>query len=796
MNTWRIALLSLFVVSICAGQSVYKVPPKQIVDIIDAPPTPLVSISPTREAMLLVEYRAHPPVSALARPIHRIAGVRIDVERHSRQRITQYTGLRMFSLVDGSAQRIALPENAAIGFPSWSNDGSRIAFVRDLDKEVQLWWADVKTGAAHQVEGVRVNDVLGNPVLWMSDNKRVLVRLIPKSVGAPPLAPRTPEGPNVDETAGRISKTATYQDLLRTAFDEMLLEHYGATQLAEVDITTGKVETIGQPGLISSASFSPDEKSLLVTVLKRPFSYRVPYPSFTRSVAVWNVAGRTLRTIADLPVSDDVPTQGVPVGPRSVQWQAYHDATLLWSEAQDGGEPVKKVPYREIVKTLSAPFSGEPKDVMTIQHRYAGFSWAGAKNEVLVTEYDRDRRWVTTSLVNSDDARGSRAVLFDLSANDAYNNPGNPVEETLPNGDRTAIRDGDWIYLSGRGASELGDRPFLDKFNVKTKAKERLFQSAEGRLESFTAFVGKGRTTILLRSESSSDVPNYYLHDLTNGKRTPLTKFTDPAPQLTKMSRQLLKYSRPDSVPLSGTLYLPPDYAKGTRLPLLIWAYPLEYSDPATAGQVRSSPHAFTFFRGTTPLFFVTQGYAVLMDATMPVVGDPETMNNTFVEQIVAAAKSAIDTLDAMGVVDPKRVAVSGHSYGAFMTANLLAHSDLFAAGIARSGAYNRSLTPFGFQSERRSYWEAMDVYTKVSPFNYANKINEPILLIHGEADNNTGTYPIQSERLFQAIRGNGGTARLVMLPYESHGYSGRESVLHTLAEMLEWGEKYVKGRR
>jgi dipeptidyl aminopeptidase/acylaminoacyl peptidase len=261
------------------------------------------------------------------------------------------------------------------------------------------------------------------------------------------------------------------------------------------------------------------------------------------------------------------------------------------------------------------------------------------------------------------------------------------------------------------------------------------------------------------------------------------------------MKKELVKYTRADGVALSGTLYLPSGYKARTRLPLIIWAYPLEYSDPGTAGQIRGSPNEFTFFRGVTPLFFITQGYAVLMDATMPVVGDPETMNNTFVEQIVSSAKAAIDKLDSMGVADPQRALVSGHSYGAFMTANLLAHSDLFAAGIARSGAYNRTLTPFGFQSERRSFWEAPDLYMKVSPFTYANKINEPILLIHGEADNNAGTHTIQSERLFQAIKGHGGTARLVLLPHESHGYAARESVLHVLAEMFEWADEYVKNK-
>ena len=774
----------------------YKLPPKEIVDIIDAPPTPYVSVSPDGRTMLLLESQSHPPVTLLARPIHRIAGLRIDAARHSRQHLSVLTGLQVQSLPNAATKRIALPPNSVIGYPVWSNDGSKIAFTRDMDGEVQVWWADIATGTAGQIKGIKVNDVLGAPLQWLGDHRRLLIRSVPKGTSAPPALPQVPDGPNVDETSGRVSRTATYQDLLRSPYDESLFEHYGKTQLVVADIIAGTTRAIGAPGLILSATFSPDEKFLLASVAHRPFSYRVPYPSFARTLAIWSADGKPVRVVAELPVSDDVPTQGVARGPRWPEWQAYHPATLLWVEALDGGDPMKKVPHRDRILRLAAPFTGDAEEVLKVQHRFGGFTWAGAKDEVLISEYDRDRRWRTTSFVNLTDPTGSRKVLFDLSVNDAYNNPGSPVQTTLLNGDVVAVRSGDWIYLSGRGASAEGDRPFLDRYNLATKTTERLFRSADGHLEQFFAFVGKDRGAFILRSESSTEVPNYFIQNIAGGDRLRLTSFQDPAPQLTGMSKQLLKYHRSDGVPLSGTLYLPKDHRAGDRLPLLIWAYPLEYSDPATAGQVRSSPHAFTFFRGTTPLFFVTQGYAVLMDATMPVVGDPETMNNTFVEQIVAAAKAAIDTLEMMDVIDPKRVVVSGHSYGAFMTANLLAHSDLFAAGIARSGAYNRSLTPFGFQSERRSYWEAKETYDRVSPFTYADKINEPILLIHGEADNNTGTFPIQSERLFQAIRGNGGTARLVMLPHESHGYSGRESVLHTLAEMLEWGERFVKGKR
>jgi dipeptidyl aminopeptidase/acylaminoacyl peptidase len=473
-----------------------------------------------------------------------------------------------------------------------------------------------------------------------------------------------------------------------------------------------------------------------------------------------------------------------------------HQSTLLWVEALDGGDPTRKVPFRDKLIKRKIEEKGVPAEVLTLQHRYAGFGWFGNRDEVLLTEYDRDKRWRTSYFINLQDPSGTKRTLFDLSVNDAYNDPGQPVYATKPNGENTILQDGDWIFLNGRGASEEGDRPLLQKMNLKTLKKEKVFQSKEKALQRFSAFAPGSLSKIIVRHESQTEPPNFSLADLNSNSWNALTNFTDPAPQLTGMKKELIKYQRADGVQLSGTLYLPANYKPGTKLPCLVWAYPQEYSDPATGGQVRGSPHTFTFFRGTSQLFFVTQGYAVLNDATMPVIGDPETMNNTFVEQIVAAAKAAIDKLDTLGVIDKDRVFVGGHSYGAFMTANLLAHSDLFAAGIARSGAYNRSLTPFGFQSERRSFWEATDTYMRVSPFTHAHRINEPILLIHGEADNNQGTFPIQSERLFQAIKGNGGIARLVMLPYESHGYSARESVLHVLAESFEWAERFVKSRK
>ena len=785
-------LLALLAVP-ASAQAPYKLPPKEVVELVDAPPPPQAVVSPTGDAVLLAEPEAYPPIALLAEPVLRLGGVRISPATGCRQRTSRFTSLQIQPVTGGAPLRVSLPAGARTGLPSFSHDGRRFAFSRDLPDGVELWVGDTATGVARPVAGVRLVDVLGPAFAW-TGRGTLLARTVPAGRGEPPRAPAVPVGPVVEETAGKASQMATFQDLLRTPHDAVLFDHYARTQLAVVDAAAGTVAPLGEPGLYTDDEPSPDGRYLLVERLKAPFSTRVPYFYFARSTEVWDASGRKVATLADLPVSDEIPRQGVPTGPRAVAWQPLVPATLLWLEALDGGDPLRKVPHRERVMTLAAPFAAAPSEVTRLAQRFAGLDWTGRTGVALVTEYDRDRRWRTTSLLDLASPATAR-VLFDLSANDAYGDPGEPVMQTRPSGERVALQDGDAIYLAGDGASETGDRPFLDRFSLSTLKKERLFRCDEGRLETFLAFAGTSRAQALVRSQSKTEPPNLHVVDLATGAKRPITGYRDPAPLLARATKELVRYTRKDGVPLSGTLHLPPGHVPGTRLPAIVWAYPLEYSDPSTAGQVRGSTNTYARVSGASPLAFLTQGYAVLMDATMPVVGDPETMNDTYVEQIAQAAEAAIDVLDGKGVVDRRRVVAGGHSYGAFMTANLLAHTDLFAAGIARSGAYNRTLTPFGFQSERRSFWEAPELYLRVSPFTYAHRINEPILLIHGEADNNSGTFPVQSERLYQALRGNGATARYVVLPHESHGYRARESVLHTLAEMIEWADRWAKSR-
>ncbi len=779
--------------SFSTAQSSYKKPSAEVVKMVEAAPTPFVSVSPEKDAMLLVDYNPNPSIATLARPYLKLAGLRIDAVLNARQRITEYTAVQVQWLSDNKQVKIQLPANSRLsGIPQWSPNGQKIAFGLDTDQGVQLWVASTKTGKANRLGALYINDVLGSPFSWMDDSERLLVRQLPAQRGSLPPAPSVPTGPNIEETAGKKAQVMTFQDLLKSTSDEAQFEYLATSQLAIVNSVSGKTQPLGTPCLLMSTSWSPDEQYLLVTYLKRPFSYRVTYANFARATEVWDKSGKKVYQVSELGVTDEIPRQGVVTGPRDAQWQALHGARLLWAEALDGGDPKAKAAYRDQLMVLDAPFKGAPVPLTKTKHRYSGMEWTAQKDVAFLSEYDRDRRWMDTWKFQFSQPE-LRDTLFSLSINDDYNNPGDPVYERLPNGEYVIAQEGDWMFFQSAGASPEGSFPRLDKINIKTREKQTIFKSEAGTFEEFIAFSGKGHTSIITRFQSKVIPPNYFWRDLGSGTRKALTMFVDPAPEMTGVKKQLVKYQRKDGVPLSGTLYLPADYQEGQKLPLFIWAYPLEYSDASTAGQVRGSDNRFTFYRGDSPLFFVTQGFAVLMDATVPVVGDPETMNNTFVEQITAGGRAAIDYLDSLGIIDRKRVGVGGHSYGAFMTANLLAHSEDYAYGIARSGAYNRTLTPFGFQSERRSFWEAQDTYMNMSPFTHAHKINEPLLLIHGEADNNPGTYTIQSERLFQAIKGNGGTARLVLLPYESHGYRAKESIEHVLAEMFDWAKKHKK---
>ena len=752
-----LAVVALFAAGHVFAQQPYKLPPKEIVDILDAPPTPSVLVSPDGNALAIVEHRPMPAIADLAQSVLRLAGIRITPANNSRQVLYFSTAVSLKDIRSEALRPVALPGDMKLTAVSWSPDGSSLAFLRYLEDGVELWAVDASSGVARALTGAIVNAALSG-YSWMPDGRSILVTLVPEGRGPGPEPPRVPAGPNVRETEGRSAKVATYQDLNRNAFDDALFEHYASSQLAVIEMPSGRKRLIGPPGIISEASASPDGRTFLVDRIKKPYSYSVPYHGFAHAYEVWDGKGGLIATLADLPPSDTVPMNGVPTGPRAMEWMAREPATLLWVEALDGGDPEREAPFRDRVMKLAAPYSGAPTEVFRFKDRAQGLVPLAAPGLVLASEYDWKQRRRTTWLADVARPETPSRKIFEYSVQDRYGDPGFPVLTMLPTGERVVLQDGDRIYLSGAGASPKGDHPFLDRLDLKTLRTERLFQCADPAYEEFVAFAGRTRRRVILRHESRTEPPNFLLHDLGTRSRTSLTSFPDPAPRLAEVTNQLVTYKRDDGVELSGTLYLPAGHVPGKRLPVVIWAYPLEYNDPGTAGQVRGSVHRFPLYKGASHLFFVTQGYAVLDNVQMPVVGDPKTVNDTFVRQIVANAAAAIGKLDEMGIGDPRRVGVGGHSYGAFMTANLLVHCDLFAAGIARSGAYNRTLTPFGFQTERRSLWEAPETYIRMSPFMHADKIKTPLLLLHGEADNNSGTYPIQSERLYAALQGFGAT--------------------------------------
>ena len=771
----------------------YRQPAPHITQAVLAPANPTISFSPDRKHFLAIEHPSHPSLDALAKPFLKLAGSRWDPTRPGYQTTLHGSEIRITNVATGQTRTVTdLPAGIRIDGVNWSPDSNWMSVTADMDGGgIGLYIIDVETLASREVTGLRLKDSLAATTQWLRDSSAIYATAIPDAQPPFPQPTATPDGPNIQESHDKRTRTATYQDLLTSPHDEACFAHIITCQLVRITVQDLAIERIGEPVLLGSFRQSPDGNFLLVTVLQQPFSYRVPVHLFARSVQIWTSAGDVLRTICDIPMMDEIPPQGVPVGPRGIQWVRLMPATLLWTEALDGGDPKAEVPHRDrlMLSEITVTDSDEPREIVRLQHRFADIDWLPRTGDVILTEYDRDRRWRTSWRTSLFDAT-NREELWSLSVNDAYNDPGDLVYETLPDGTRVVReRDGIW-FLTGRGATAEGDRPFLTAFHPGDGISVEVHRCGVDAFETFVGF--SHEEDLILSRQDPATPPNLWL----NGRN--LTSFVDPHPDLTGMHRELVRYKRSDGVQLTGTLFLPPghDPKRDGPLPTLFWAYPEEYSDPATAGQVRGSDRVFTRLAGTSPVWFAAAGWAVLADASVPVIGDPDTMNDTFAEQIVDAAKSAVDMLVSRGISDPHRIVCGGHSYGAFMTANLLAHAPgLFSAGIARSGAYNRTLTPFGFQSERRTYWEAQEIYHRLSPFTYADKITDPILLIHGAADNNPGTHTQQSERFYQALAAHGATVKLVLLPHESHGYRAAESILHTLAEMLDWANTWSDQR-
>lgn len=782
----------------------WQQPPEEIMKVLHAPQLPWVWTAPTGEYMLLADPVQYPPLSELAAPMHKLAGIRVNPANNGYHGRHGGTSPRLIRIEDGISTPLDLPADAEVEDVSWTVDGQRFALTVAFVDRIELWLASVD-GTLNKVEDISLNPLMGSPVTWLPDQQRLLIRRIPQR-GPAPEPPAIPLGPEIMEGAGATARS-TYEarNLLETAYDDALFEYFTTSELVIFDPESGEVKVLGNPAPYMAANFSPDGMYLLVERVVGPWSHEVAWWRFASEIEVWNNEGELVTTIASLPLADAVPVHGVPLGPRSVSWRPTAPHTLFWVEALDGGDPVATVSHRDKLMRLEGPFTAEPEEIFKAEHRIQPWrnAWGADGGMLMLTEQERLRRWRYVWLLDVD--KGTSRLWFDLDEGDRYGDPGYPLYRPLSNGQWVIRQHKGAVYFRGSGATDQGDRPFLDLREIKTGETERLFRCATDRYEYFVAFAGD-ENHFVMRSESALDVPNYYLATFGKKKkanegeatrdlnRKPITNFEDPTPQLREIKKSIVRYERNDSVPLSFQLLLPPDYEEGTPLPTVVYAYPLEYSGASTAGQVRGSAQRFMRLYGPSHLYFLLQGYAVLDRTAMPMIGDPETTYNTFVPQLVADAEAAVAKAVEMGVTDPEKIGVIGHSHGGLMVANLLAHTDLFRAGIARSGSYNKTNQPFGFQSERRSLFEAQDVYIQLSPTFFADKVNEPVLIIHGNDDSNPGTLTFQSEVFYEAVRGSGGTARLVLLPFEDHGYRALESTEHVLWEQLRWFDMYVKG--
>ena len=784
----------------------YQKPPQPILSLFEAPSIPTVRISSNGERMLLLEMEDLPSISELSQPELRLAGQRINPVNNGQSRTAAYISIKIKAVNTGIEYNLkGLPNDPRLSEITWSPDESKIAFIQTTDKSVELWVADLESLQANRLSIFNVNNTYGNSFIWNPDGKTIIGKFIPDGRSELVIQNKSSQEPLIQENTGKSAPVPTYQDLLRNPDDEKLFDHYFTSQLKQVNLQ-GQSANLLKPLIIRSMDYSPDGKFLLLANITRPYSYQVPINAFPFTSSIFDEEGKLIKKLYDAPLAENIPAgfDGVPKGPRAFGWRTDKGAVLYWVEALDNGNPAQQATVRDVVYTQVAPFNQYPLKLADCYFRFNSIVWGDDKVAILTerwwkTRFER-RSFIKPSNVNF------RVNLYDRYFEDGYGDPGviltrkNEFNRNVLLTEFNALKrisdpDNVHIFTLSDGASPKGDRPFIKKFNIKTKLMDTLFRSKAPYYER-PVFFNNGKFIINSR-ESSDSVKNYFKVNLEDNSYIRLTDFSDPYPELKGVKKQQISYKRLDGITLGGTLYLPATFKTGDPpLPVLIWAYPREFKTAAAAGQIKGSPYKFSIIGKSSPVYWVTRGYAVLDNADMPVVGESNTEpNDTFVEQIRYNAESAINHLVDMGVADRKRIAIGGHSYGAFMTANLLAHTDLFAAGIARSGAYNRSLTPFGFQAEERTFWQAPAVYTRMSPFAYADKIKTPILLIHGQADNNTGTFPMQSERFYTALKGHGATARLVLLPSESHAYQAKESLMHMLWEMDRWLEKYVKNK-
>ena len=798
-------LLFLFVFgSLVAQENLdYQNPPSAILELVEAPLAPTVRIDSKGENVILFYRDSYKSIAELSETELRLGGLRINPKTNIGSRTTYFNNLKVKKATEKDPRQLTgLPKDARLSNFSISPDEKLIAFLNTTENEVELWVGNIEKATATKLSSEKINANLGDPINWFKDSKSLLIKTIPANKKELiNTSESVPSGPTITVSDGEKAQNRTYQDLLGSPSDEFNFEQLALSEIKKISLD-GTVSNFLPVAMYDDLDFSPNGEYVMVNIIKKPFSYIVPYYRFPFETNVYTRDGNLIKRVNDVPLSEVQPKgfMATRTGKRSMNWRADQPATLYWVEALDQGDPEIKVDFRDAVYELNAPFGGNPKLLLKTQNRFSDITW-GTENLALATDSWWNDRNTKTYIFNPSNASETPKVIFDRNYQDRYSDPGSFVTARNQYDERVLDINKGRAYLMGAGFSEKGQFPFIDEFDLKSQKSKRIYESPyTNKLETLSSAIDMKNGKILVRIESQQEYPNYYFRNIfKKNSLSPVTSFENPFKSLQNVHKEVITYKRDDGLELEGTLYLPVGYnvESQEKMPMILWAYPREFKDKSSASQSTSNPNQFIYPFWGSPLYWVTQGYVVLDNAAFPIVGEGDAQpNDTFIKQLVGNAQAAIDAVDKRGYIDRDRVAVGGHSYGAFMVANLLSHSNIFAAGIARSGAYNRTLTPFGFQSEERSYWDAPDVYNTMSPFMQADKMKTPILLIHGEEDNNSGTYPMQSERYFNALKGLGATARLVLLPKESHGYQAKESILHMLWEQDAWLDKYVKNKK
>ena len=798
-----ITLIAITIVASAQKSAIYQKPPKEILDLVDVSRAPSVLMDDDKSQMVLLYRNAYKSIEELSKEEMRLGGLRIDPKTNIGSRVTYINNVKLKKLDQKEAKIVqvkGLPENPKLTNFKWSPDQSKIALTNTTAEGVELWVLDIESASVSKITEAHLNANIGNVIHWFEDGASLLVKMISKN-RKPLINTKTavPTGPTISVNDGKKAQNRTYQDLLKNKNDEHNFEQLAMSEIHKVSLD-GSSEKWLRADLYRELTFSPDGNYVMAVTINKPFSYLVPYGRFPSKTTIYTKEGAEVETVLDVPLIEDLPQgfMAVRPGKRNFSWRNDKPSTLTYVMALDEGDPAIKVEYRDEMFELKAPFKSNGKSILKTINRFYNVQW-GSDQVAIAYDYWWNSRNTKTYLFNPSDASKAPIVLYDRNYQDRYSDPGGFIMERNDMGSMVLTIANNQAFSIGDGYTKDGQFPFVDQLNLKSRKKKRIYQSAyTDKVEDISNYDPK-KKKLLVRIESPTEYPNYYFRMIGGKQIDQITHFENPFKSLQNVDKEVISYTREDGIELSGTLYLPIGYDKNKKekAPMIMWAYPTEFKDKSSAGQNTKNPNEFTYPYYGSMVYWVTRGYIVLDDASFPIIGDgDEEPNDSFREQLVANAKAAIDAVDELGYVDRERVAVGGHSYGAFMVANLLSHSDLFAAGIARSGAYNRTLTPFGFQSEARNYWEAPEIYNGMSPFMHAEKMNEPLLLVHGEADNNSGTYPMQSERYFNALKGLGATVRLVILPKESHGYRSKESILHLLWEQDQWLEKHVKNKK